>query len=266
MLWQELASPHIAQLDKDLPVVIPLGSCEQHGAHMPLFVDSIQVSAIAERLEQRLGDRAVVLPTLWLGCSHHHMDYPGTVSVLPSVYAQMIQSIARSVLAVGFRRLFFLNGHGGNIVPAGHALTELTDTDDSADAAHLAFSSWWTLAADAMDPERHGMQSPRLTHACEYETSAMLALRPELVDLEAISPGEPEGDTAAKRTQRWPGVQTFQRFHRRTQSGHMGRPEHASAEKGASLLDAVTERVAAFVEDFARWPLAPKLGPDHQGR
>lgn len=260
MFWNELAWPQIAEIDKDTPVVIPLASCEQHGHHLPLFVDTIQVTAIAERVEQRLGDRVLVLPTLWLGCSHHHMDYPGTVSVLPSVYAQMIQSIARSVLGPGFRRLFFLNGHGGNLIPASHALTELADIDETADAAHLALASWWDLAGDAMDPEPHGMVTPKLTHACEYESSAMMSLRPDLVHLDAIEPGEPDGDQPAKRAQRWTGLHTFQRFHRRTESGHMGRPEHATADKGESLLAAVVDRVVAFVEDFADWPLAERIG------
>ncbi|MFW6039247.1 MAG: creatininase family protein, partial [bacterium] len=173
--------------------------------------------------------------------------------------AEVIKAVARSVLKPGFRRIFFLNGHGGNLIPASHALTELTDEDDEADAAHLALASWWDVAGEAMQAERHGMATPRLTHACEYETSAMLSLRPDLVDQDAIREGEPRGEHPSKQAARWAGVQTFQRFHRRTQSGHMGNPEEATAAKGESLLDAVVEQVVAFLEDFATWPPSQTL-------
>ena len=90
MLWQEQSWPAMREMNKQLPVVVPLGSVEQHGHHLPLFVDSIQVSAIAERVEERssLKNEILLLPTFWLGSSHHHMDFPGTVSVLPSLRAE----------------------------------------------------------------------------------------------------------------------------------------------------------------------------------
>src|SRR5688572_5522517 len=117
MYWHEQTWPAIQQMNKQLPVVVPLGSLEQHGHHLPLFVDSIQVTEIAQRVERALTKGVLLLPTQWLGSSHHHMDFPGTVSVLPGLYAQVIKSIAKSILNAGFRRIFFLNGHGGNEVP-----------------------------------------------------------------------------------------------------------------------------------------------------
>lgn len=259
MLWHEQSWPQIRAMDKDTPVVIPLASCEQHGTHMPLFVDTLQVAAIAERVEKQMQERILLLPTLWLGCSHHHMDYPGTVSVLPTPYGEMIKALARSVLKPGFRRIFFLNGHGGNVIPANNALTELADEDDEADAAHIALASWWGLAGKVMGAEQHGMATPKLTHACEYETSVMLSLRPDLVHQDAIREGEPRGENASKSSAKWGGVYTFPRFHRRTQSGHMGCPEEATGAKGESLLDAVVAQVVAFLDDFAQWPPTQKL-------
>src|SRR5436189_4959196 len=105
MLWQELSWPAIAAANKQTPVVIPLGSCEQHGQHLPLFVDTIQVSAIAERVERALAEQVFLMPTLWLGSSHHHKDFPGTISVPPLLYARVIQDVARCVMRAGFRRI-----------------------------------------------------------------------------------------------------------------------------------------------------------------
>ncbi|MBA3708666.1 MAG: creatininase family protein, partial [Planctomycetes bacterium] len=179
MRWHESTWTRIGRMDRGTPVVIPLGSIEQHGPHLPLAVDTIQVEAIADRLEHRLGDRALFLPTQWLGSSHHHMDFTGTISLRPSLYGQLVQELARCVLAHGFTRVLFLNGHGGNEAPATAALSELVATDDRADRACIAFSSWWKAGRDALAPERHGMTTPSISHACEYETSLLMALRPE---------------------------------------------------------------------------------------
>lgn len=260
MNWHELSSPQIDALDRDIPIVIPLGSCEQHGRHLPLFVDTIQVNEIVGRIDTRIGARVVIAPTLWLGASHHHLDFPGTLSVPPKLYTEMIQHLALCFLQHGFRRLFFLNGHGGNMVPAAQALGDLIIADDRADAACLALSSWWQVASSAMHPGDHGMVSPVLTHACEYETSLMFAIREDLVRLSEISAGHVEKMRPWMADARWAGkVQGFHRFHRWTSTGHMGNPAAATKEKGMALLEAVAAALVEFIEDFAKWPPMSKL-------
>ncbi len=255
MYWHELTSPEIDRLDRELPIVIPIASCEQHGRHLPVFVDSLQVGAIVERLNGLMTDEMAVLPTLWLGSSHHHLDFPGTISVRPKLFSEMIQEIARSLLAHDFRRLFFLNGHGGNLIPASNAISDLIVNDDRADAAQIALASWWSLAAPRMTADAHGMTTPRLTHACEYETSLVLAIREDLVKLGDISPDHVEKNRAWAADPRWQGrVEEFHRFHRWTSSGHMGSPAAASKEKGESLLQAVTATLVEFLRDFRTWP------------
>jgi len=260
MFWHELTSPEIASLNREIPIVIPLGSCEQHGCHLPVFVDTIQLDAITERLEKKLGDQAVITPTLWLGSSHHHLDFPGTLSVPPKLYAEILQSLARCLLQHGFRRLFFLNGHGGNAIPAQLALTDLVATDDRADASTMAFASWWVLSSNQLTAEAHKMNSPKLTHACEYETSLILAIRKDLVKMAGLPTGDVEKIRPWMANPKWAGkVEGFHRFHRWTASGHMGEPASATAEKGLSLLDSATETLAEFIEDFSKWPRMPRL-------
>jgi len=264
MLWHEQSWPKIGQLNKHTPVVIPLGSCEQHGHHMPLFVDTIQVTEVAKRVEVNLADQILLMPTFWLGSSHHHKDFPGTISVVPSLYSQIIKSITRRVLEAGFDRVLFLNGHGGNEVPGAQALTELVAEYDDADAASLAFASWWRLARTGIAPEKHGMTTPFVSHACEYETSMMLFLRSDLVDMGRVRLAPPvmdnqwfhsEGTGSSK-------VSIYHRFARLTAPGNMGRADQATAPKGESLINAVVEQITVFLTDFATWPQLPAVGPE----
>jgi len=265
MKWHELSSPALQSCDRELPVIVPLGSCEQHGAHLPVFVDTLQVNALAEGINARLGQRVLILPTLWLGASHHHMDFCGTVSLPPKLYAEVIQETTRCLLSHGFHRIFFLNGHGGNLVPASQALTDLIATDDRADAAEIALASWWTLAADAMQADSLGMRTPTLTHACEYETSLILALRPDLVELSRIPENSIEKNRPWATDARWGGkVEGFHRFHRWTSTGHMGKPSEATKEKGRRLILDVTNTLVDFIEDFARWPKMESLLPHNR--
>jgi creatinine amidohydrolase len=263
MLWHEQSWKQIQALDKQLPVVVPIGSLEQHGHHLPLFVDSLQVAAVAEKVEKMMPDRVLLLPTFWLGSSHHHLDYPGTITVPPSLYSENIKWIARCILKAGFRRIFFLNGHGGNETPAAQALTELADEDDTADGAQLAFASWWGVGRQAIKPEKLGLETEFISHADEYETSFILALRPDLVRLAEAREGPPAIDNAWANTD-YPyrsRVGVFHRMHRLTASGSMGKPSAATAEKGRAILNAVAEDVAAFLRDFATWKEFKVLKP-----
>lgn len=259
MLWHEQSWPAIKSMDKAIPVVVPLGSMEQHGHHLPLFVDSFQVQRVADEVEQRMRDRILVLPTQWLGCSDHHRDFPGTISVSSSLYGQLIQRVAEGILDAGFRRVLFLNGHGGNEAPAAAALAELVGKNDDADAAHLALASWWQIAADAISRQNMGFATPGISHACEYETSLMLVIRPDLVSTATDSTSMLESPWYS--TEYGGKVQLFHRYHRLTVSGSMGSPSAANSEKGARLLHETVNCVCNFLNDMTKWQLLPPAGP-----
>jgi creatinine amidohydrolase len=266
MLWHELSWPDFRKLDRDTPVVVPLGSCEQHGHHLPVGVDTFQVDAIAAAVEAKSRDKLLLVQTLWLGSSHHHLDFPGTISLIPSLYSQVIRGIAETILASGFRRIFFLNGHGGNRVPAAQALTELIATNDDAEAALIGLANWWEVARDAVAST--GFTQPCIAHACEVETSLMLAIRKDLVHTGRVTREDPA------IVNKWfnsafdvdKKVAIFHRFHRITAAGSLGDPQRATADKGHILLNGVVDQVSEFVLDFSKWTMPRTLGPQDRTR
>jgi len=255
MKWHEMKWPAIERLEKNLPLVIPLGSVEQHGKHLPLCTDTTQVAFIADAVEEQLRDSVIMLPVLWLGSSHHHLDFPGTLSLTPTLYTNVIQQLTKSILGAGFRRLFYLNGHGGNETPTSQALTELAVTDSLARNALLAMSSWWAVGKP--DVQRHGLETPRISHACEYETSLMLWLRPDLVEIEAAT-DTPRGPYDARLIGPKP-VNLYRRFSTMTGTGNLGRATAATREKGQGILEAVVKDVVEFLDEFSKWPLPTSL-------
>jgi creatinine amidohydrolase len=177
--------------------------------------------------------------------------------VRPTLYTQLLSDLALSILRAGFRRLFSLNGHGGNETPAAQALTELAAIDILAQQSLLALASWWSVGKP--DLCLHNLKTPSISHAREYETSLILWLRPDLVNTnQAIDVTETINSqwlTGEKR------VALFRRFAARTVTGGLGMPSAATPEKGKSILSAVVDEVVAFLEEFGRWPLLRALGP-----
>ncbi len=121
----DLKWPDIAALNPDTPVLFPIAALEQHGKHMPLFTDSLLMGEVMRRAHDRLGSRVLVAPLLWLGNSDHHLDFAGTLSASPRVYLDVLSDLLENFIRHGFRRLVFLNGHGGNDVPGKQTVFEV---------------------------------------------------------------------------------------------------------------------------------------------
>jgi creatinine amidohydrolase len=114
MKLAELHWPEVKQLDREkIVALIPVGSMEQHGPHLPFSVDILASSRIAEDLEKRIPE-ILLLPPLWAGVSAHHMDFPGSITLRAKVFIELLHDICASLHHHGFRRMVLLNGHGGN--------------------------------------------------------------------------------------------------------------------------------------------------------
>ncbi|MGH7947436.1 MAG: creatininase family protein, partial [Opitutaceae bacterium] len=121
----ELSWPKVAALSKDTPVVFPIAAVEQHGHHLPVFTDSLLLGEIIRRVREPLAGRVLFAPLMWLGNSDHHLDFAGTLSAAPRTYLDLLYGLADNFVQHGFRRLVFVNGHGGNDVPGRQAVFEL---------------------------------------------------------------------------------------------------------------------------------------------
>lgn len=240
----------------DKVVVLPLGSLEQHGHHLPLLTDSMIGTEIARRAEAELRDEALFLPMLWVGASDHHRAFPGTVSISNSVYVEVLVDMIESLVAGGFRKIFLLNSHGGNITPGRMAIYDVQLNHREIPELYLAFSSWWTIAA-AQVAALTNVKQEVVTHACELESSMILLLRPELVKLEAARGANIPFDSAfyCPEFSHPSRVDVPRAFDQLSATGAFGHPEIAEPEKGEALFSAAVGEVTAFVREFAKWPV-----------
>jgi creatinine amidohydrolase len=245
MQLSDLKWPDIAALSRDMPVVIPIAALEQHGRHMPLFTDSLLLGEVIRRVSERLKDRILFTPLMWLGNSEHHLDFPGTMTAAPRVYLDLLKDMVENFLFHGFRRIVLVNGHGGNIVPAQQAMFELRQKYRQRGDLVLLSTTYWTLGAKPREKD-HSFAQDAMGHACEWETSMMLRIRPELVgDFKAV-----QSISESKR---------FEPGHRAwitkdlSEPGHIGQSSAASAEKGETLFRLFADDVTAFLERVVAW-------------
>lgn len=244
MQLTDLTWPKVQALSKDTPVIIPVAALEQHGHHLPVFTDSLLLGEIVRRAAERLGDRVLVAPLTWLGNSDHHLDFPGTVSAPPRVYLDLLAALAENFLTHGFKRIVFLNGHGGNDVPGKQALFEVRQRHRHRSDLLLLFATYWTLAAPQNVTAR--FVQAQMGHACEWETSMILRLAPHLVsDLSRIAPVE-FGNAFEPATRAWITGD-------RTTLGHIGDPAAATPEKGEVLFQTFAAGAVALLERVLAW-------------
>jgi creatinine amidohydrolase len=248
MRFGEMTAPEIRSRNRDQTlVVVPIAACEQHGPHLGVLTDTILATAVAEGLEARLPDQVLLLPTLWVGASEHHLPFGGTLTLTLPTYIQTLVELMRPLLVEGFRRVLILNGHGGNIDPLKAALRRL---DAEFPGRALTGAAYWQLA----EPELAALCEGRLRevgHACEIETSMMLHLRPDLVRVDLYPEDfDPTRAHLGRGRLSWP-----RDFGRATRAGSMGNPRLATADKGRRMLAAIIERVSATALEVLAVPL-----------
>ena len=252
MLLSDLTWPEVKSLDfNKLIVLLPTASFEQHGHHLPFTTDTDIATAIAQRLEQRFPETILLLPTLWPGLSTHHMHFPGTMDVTQDNYIKLVTDLGKSIASMGAKKCFILNGHGGNDTPLRAVLRELKT---QVPQTRFVFASYWTLAAAELKAVREsGMGG--MGHACEMETSVMLYLHPSRVKMERAKRDGPTHDDPYRKADMQYGRPVFfvNEFHEVTETGVVGDPTLASAEKGKRFLDGAVDAVGRFVEAFAGW-------------
>ena len=242
--------PAVAALHRDAPVVLPIAALEQHGRHMPVYTDSLLLGEVLRRVKDApIAGRVLFAPLQWLGNSHHHLDMPGTVSATPRLYLDLLRDLAEGFLVHDFRRIVFLNGHGGNTIPSQQAAFELRQKYRDRDDLLLTALTYWDSAAPRESIP--GLAQGAMGHACEWETSMMLRLRPELVapDYRDV-PEVPFGEGASPGYRGWT-------MRDRSRPGHIGHPAVASADKGEALFRVFAAGVGGFLQRVVDWSGEP---------
>jgi len=248
--WDRMTAPALRKAARRKTVVIiPLGATEQHGPHLPTQVDWRLAMEVSERAARLMGTRqpALVTPAIPFGMSEHHMSLGGTITLNYATMAAVVGCVVRSVARHGFKRIFVLNGHGGNTAALETIITELTVELK----LPLACGTYWQIAAESISQILE--QQRVVLHACEAETSMLQALSPEIVlplkasYKTALIPGL----SAIAGVN--PGVYRWQQLGTRSRIGLIGEAWAASPEKGARLLEACARDVADALSNQTLW-------------
>jgi len=232
-------------------VVLPTGSIEQHGPHLPLDVDSFLVESVCLELGRRAPDRVLVLPTVSFGLNRHHIDFPGTIHIEPEVFIAFCLNITKSVAYHGFEKVLIINGHGSNS-PLADLVARKTVLETHSLCAAV---NYFSLGVEAFHRVK---QTPVLAHADEFETSLYLHLAPDRVHMDRAAADNDVVGKYMTSDSTTPYVRFSDYWARWTKIGVHGDPTAATAEKGKIIWEAVLTRLVELVDEFRAWPIAPR--------
>ena len=220
-------------------VVVPCGAVEQHGPHLPLFVDAEIGTRLGAEVARRVG-KTLIAPTIRVGCSEHHMDFAGTLTLRHSTFKAVCLDYCASLARHGFTRILLLPSHGGNFKPLAEVVDEIADAVNTACRVEaftdlIAIVRVWTETVDSVC----GLGDRIGGHADIGESSIMLCLHPNLVNEDAADAGYREelSEDLVKRILR-EGMSSI------TPNGILGDARGMSVEIGDRLIEATSDMIA----------------------
>ncbi len=233
--WQEVEA---GLADGTRTAVVAVGSVEQHGPHLPLVMDTLAGDELARRIAEALGD-AVAAPTIRPGCSGHHMDFPGTITVPPEVLMDTIRAYGRSLDAHGFDHVVLVPTHGGNFAPVNTVAPDLARELDAGVIALADLDEMMGLMNEGLAAAGVDYHEP-VIHAGAAETAIVLAVAEDLVRTDELAVGR-EGEVSVARL-------LSEGFRAVTDSGVLGDPRKGTAAAGEAILDRITEAYVDRIE------------------
>lgn len=254
-LLKESSSPEIGALNKENTIVVmPIAAHEQHGKHLPIGTDTLIVEGVLEAFAKNVPEdmSILVLPVVAVGKSNEHMGFCGTLTYSMDTLVGIVRDTAKSVAAHGFQKLVLLNGHGGNTDVLNACARDLRD-----DFAIRPFVIDWWFTDFWADILREIQESPRdgVFHACELETSLLMALRPELVKREELVATFPSEQLRHNKY-----VTVFGPVNMGwittdiTATGVIGDATKGTPEKGAKLLDFAGKKLVEIFREIEAIP------------
>lgn len=231
--------------------VIPVATIEDHGLHLPVDTDVLLCTSVCERAVSKAADRAVLIPPINHGYSPHHMDFPGPITIGAETFIRYGVDVCRSLAHHGFERMLIVNGHGSNS-PFVDIIARLAVVEAGALAAAV---NYWNAPGvhEAAERLRESDKIGGMNHACEFETSMYLALRPDLVDMSKAVRELAHAPTKNYWTDLVGGdgpLMMMEQWSALSESGVMGDPTKATAEKGRALLDAAAAGVVELIDEL----------------
>ena len=254
LILANLSWPEVDAIrDEVEAVLIPVGSNEQHGPNLALSMDITGATQFCYRASAAAYPKLLVAPSMPWGVSHHHMNFPGTITLSSDTFIQILVEVIASLQQHGFQRFMIVNGHGGNIAPLGDAVVRIQEELSPA----FIGSGLYLYFADAGLDKEYGIEGI-VGHACEWETSVAMYMAPEIVKTEALAAGEMTELTYNFRT----SLQKYQvtvpyRFDRYTTNGALGDARKATLAYGKAVIDSGVKNFVAFMaEVVARSPIS----------
>jgi creatinine amidohydrolase len=259
--YEELTWPEMREAIGRQPVVLlPFGTVEDHGPHLPINTDNVIVEAICLEVARRAPEDVLAMPTVAYGLDEHHMDFPGTVSVDVHTLIAYVTDVAISVARHGFTHVLIVNGHGSNAPIADLAARRVVLETGIICGAMSPNAAIDPTLAEPVFSEMRRSGPGGVAHAGEYETAMMLHLRPDLVQMDQAI--RESGQTKLEHFN-WdypePSILAWQDWwSRMSESGICGDPTVATAEFGRALFETTVENLRRFVREFRTIPLRPR--------
>lgn len=256
MTWPEIRDAAVA----GRVAVVPIATIEDHGPHLPVDTDIVLCEAACEAAVSRVPERAVLVPPINHGFSPHHMDFPGATAIGWDTLIRYGVDVCKSLAYHGFDRILIVNGHGSN-APFVDIMARVIVLESGALAAAV---NYWSapgvreVAESLRESERIG----GMNHACEFETSIYLALHPELVDMNKATHELSYRPSANYWTDLIGGdgpLAMMEHWSALTDSGVMGDPTKATANKGRKLLDAAAEGLIQLIDELRARERKPRV-------
>ena len=251
-LYQHHTWVELGEIAKEQPVVVlPIGSVEDHGPHLPLDVDNFLIWSICEEAAKRAAGDILLMPIIPFGFETHHMDFPGTIDIQMEHLLHFVLDVTRSVAHHGFRRILIADGHGSNM-PILELVARRTIIETPALCAAFL---WPSLALGEIKQIRESGRSG-MSHACELETSVYLYL----------DGGRVQMDKALKETNQPPSdfiwndllnpgpIRMMDWWTCFSKSGINGDPTLATAAKGEIVFEAVVANFVKLAREFKSRP------------
>lgn len=248
LTWPEMNEAIAAQK----LVILPTGSTEQHGRHLPLDVDVFLCESVCLEVGRRAADRVLILPPISYGLNLHHIDFPGTIHIEPETFIAFCLNITKSVAYHGFQKILLVNGHGSNT-----PLIDLIARKTVLGTQSLCFATgYYQFLLKTFESVR---ETRVIAHADEFETSLYLHLAPERVRMNlAVEDNDRMGQfVSSDSTGNYP-VRFNDFWGRWTKTGVHGDPTKATAAKGKILFEAAVTGLIELIDELRAWPIAQR--------